>query len=265
MDHLNFWKRNVDLQTSIGVDTNNEKDYESQVTGNFNPISLQATDVSKSVKADDAEVPLGLWNDEIFKGSISGVAFASGVHDSLLEALRNSLGIRWFRKRLFSSYTAYMRKVYGHSWPEKLCNARKYKSAVHGEIVKDGNRGANAIRRGVNSSWWTWDAGSSLFFWRWTDEVKLDARDGSSFPWKFYPLPSYKIPQKYPKNPLERELVAEKVKVPIKRGYIETGLVKSLSASSIFRKAKLQLKANFKLHVLHVAGTRMIEQGTDGL
>ena len=89
--------------------------------------------------------------------------------------------------------------------------------------------GADAMRRGVNASWWTWDAGSSLFFWRWTDEVKLDARDGSSFPWKSYPLPSYKIPQKYPKNPLERELVAEKVKVPIKRGYIETGLVKSLS------------------------------------
>ena len=33
----------------------------------------------------------------------------------------------------------------------------------------------------------------------------------------------------------------------------------------VLRLRKLQLKSNFKLHVLHVAGTRMIEQGTDGL
>ena len=33
----------------------------------------------------------------------------------------------------------------------------------------------------------------------------------------------------------------------------------------ILRLRKLQLKANFKLHVVHVAGSRMIEQGTDGL
>ena len=33
----------------------------------------------------------------------------------------------------------------------------------------------------------------------------------------------------------------------------------------VLRLRKLQLKANFKIHVVHVAGTRMIEQGTDGL
>ena len=32
----------------------------------------------------------------------------------------------------------------------------------------------------------------------------------------------------------------------------------------VLRLRKLQLRANFKLHVVHVAGTRMIEQGTDG-
>ena len=33
----------------------------------------------------------------------------------------------------------------------------------------------------------------------------------------------------------------------------------------VLRLRKLQLKSNFKLHVVHVAGTRMVEQGTDGL
>ena len=33
----------------------------------------------------------------------------------------------------------------------------------------------------------------------------------------------------------------------------------------VLRLRKLQLKSNFKVHVLHAAGSRMIEQGTDGL
>ena len=35
--------------------------------------------------------------------------------------------------------------------------------------------------------------------------------------------------------------------------------------SLILRLRRLQMKANFKLHLIHVAGSRMIEQGTDGL
>ena len=61
-----------------------ENDYTSQVTGDFNPISLRATDISKSVKADDAEIPLGLWNEEIFKGSKSEVEYDPNVHDAIL-------------------------------------------------------------------------------------------------------------------------------------------------------------------------------------
>ena len=73
------------------------------------------------------------------------------------------------------------------------------------------------------------DEGSTLFFWRWPPEVRRDARDGSTFPWKFSPMPSYKVPQKYPADTCERQLMIDKVLVPIRRGYIGPGPVLSLS------------------------------------
>ena len=68
-----------------------------------------------------------------------------------------------------------------------------------------------------------------FFFWRWPPEFRRDARDGSTFPWKFPPMPAYKIPQKYPSASQERQLMVDKVMVPITRGYITSGHVLSLS------------------------------------
>jgi hypothetical protein len=31
----------------------------------------------------------------------------------------------------------------------------------------------------MRASWWGWDAGSSLFFWRWPSEFRKEARDGT--------------------------------------------------------------------------------------
>ena len=81
----------------------------------------------------------------------------------------------------------------------------------------------------MNASWWNWDEGSSLFFWRWPEEAQIDARDGSRFPWKFFPMPAYKKPQRYPNNLKEKELIIDKLSIPINRGYISPGIVKSLS------------------------------------
>lgn len=172
---------------------------------------------------------MDLWNKELFDGEIIKVQYVPEVHDRLLESIRTHLGMRWFRRRLFLSFCLHMRLEYGMNWAHKLKEARKSSVKLNVDLLKDGETGADAIRRGVNASWWTWDSGSTLFFWRWPKEVMKDARDGSSFPWKFYPLPAYKIPQKFPSNEVEKQLMIDKVLVPIERGYISPGLVKSLS------------------------------------
>ena len=38
---------------------------------------------------------------------------------------------------------------------------------------------ADCITRAVNSTWWDWSDGSRLFFWRWPDPWRLEARDGA--------------------------------------------------------------------------------------
>ena len=212
------------------------ENYLSQFSGNVNPIADQKTSVEKSVKSHDAEVPVDLWNKEIFLGSESGVNYQPSKHDKLLEVLREKLAMCWFRKRLFLSFCTYMRDEYGTRWVHQLKKARIDKTKHQTEIFKDADVGLDAISRGVNVNWWTWTEGSTLFFWRWPKEVRKDARDGSSFPWKFYPLPAYRIPQKYPKDDQERKMMIDKLMVPINRGYISPGLVKSLSV--FFRSSK---------------------------
>ena len=49
------------------------------------------------------------------------------------------------------------------------------------------------------------------------------------------------------------------------RAFIKGSSKSPLLFLLVLRLHKLQLKTNFKLHVLHVAGSRMVEQGTDGL
>jgi hypothetical protein len=39
-------------------------------------------------------------------------------------------------------------------------------------------RGVEAIRHATGSSWWSWDAGSSPFFWRWPPDYQAPLRDG---------------------------------------------------------------------------------------
>lgn len=46
------------------------------------------------------------------------------------------------------------------------------------ELLKDLRVGRDTIRRAGLSSWWEWDAGSTLFFWRWPSEYKKDVQDG---------------------------------------------------------------------------------------
>ena len=168
-------------------------------------MSLQTTDLTKSVKADNAEVPVELRNAEILKVPGIDIVYDPELHNPVLETLRSHLGMRLFRKHLFHSFSSYMKKEYGHHWPNLLMQARKSRKMKNSVLLKDGDRGADTIRCDVDASWWTWDEGSSLFFWRWPSEEKRDTRNGSSFPWKIYSLPAYKLPQKYPRNARERD------------------------------------------------------------
>lgn len=41
----------------------------------------------------------------------------------------------------------------------------------------------DCIRYAAKASWWEWDGGSCLFFWRWPGPFRLYARDGQPHLW----------------------------------------------------------------------------------
>ncbi len=87
------------------------------------------------------------------------------------------------------------------------------------ELLKDLKVGRDAIRRAGLSSWWEWDAGSTLLFWRWPEEYKKDVRDGLEVCVEGQ-LPEYWAKQRWPENPKEREQLRKKLFKPVSKRYI---------------------------------------------
>jgi hypothetical protein len=89
--------------------------------------------------------------------------------------------------------------------------------------------GRDFVQRICDSSWWNWDGGSTLFFWRWPSEFRTQMRDGIPLWFDSTLAPSYRRPQRAEKNPTLKARVKEKLDKVLKRRYFEVGLVKSLT------------------------------------
>ena len=199
-------------------------DFKSMIHGDFvTDVSASAGDRNlKAVKSDDAQIPVKLWNNKIVRG------ISSDEQDEALEVFRNTWVIRWYRRHTYRSFIQYMTKCHGRNWAYRLACARQ-RNQVTSDLYKDGAVGSDALSRILMATWWTWKAGSTLLFWRWAREARRDARDGSTLPWKIPPFPKYVLPQRYPKNVREKEMVVSKIKDPIAKRYISEGFVESLS------------------------------------
>ena len=93
----------------------------------------------------------------------------------------------------------------------------------------DLDAGREAIDRACWASWWTWDAGSRPFHWRWPKEYQERIRDGIRVHFKTTP-PAYCVPQRATKDPTDKARVVEKLQKVRDRGYIGPGPVKSLTS-----------------------------------
>ena len=89
-----------------------------------------------------------------------------------------------------------------------------------------------------SSSWWEWENGSSLFFWRWHPDIREEVRDGLKVhilnPLN---LPNFLVPQRLPSDG-STQVISTKVAIPVQKGYIEDGFVKSLSQFFAVPKVK---------------------------
>lgn len=215
-------------------------------------------DNDKAAKADGAKPNVPMWDLRI-------QANRSDLSSDFLARYRELLMIGW-RRRCYLSFIRYLRGTYGEDWSERSRgvqasnqgspSARQFATGPKQEgreLVRDIERGTEVLTQifggdGVRKggSFWDWDAGSSLLFWRWPPEVRRDTRDGA----KVYikgKLPQYKAPQRVPGDKDQAQHLRQKLWRVRERGYICPGPVQSLT--NVFAVPKVQNEAGEVLDV----------------
>jgi len=79
------------------------------------------------------------------------------------------------------------------------------------ELTRDLEVGQDVIHRVANSTWWNWDAGSTLYFWRWPKRCRLAVRDGSKLFVDKSKLPRYMKLQQWPSDEAQRDKLMSKL------------------------------------------------------
>ena len=101
--------------------------------------------------------------------------------------------------------------------------------------------GVEALGRALEATWWDWDWGSSLFFWRWPDSHILWARDGQPH-FVTGELPQTKEPQRRAATDEDQQKMNKKVNKVRKRRYICTGYVSCLTNMFFVKKGKVDIR-----------------------
>lgn len=133
------------------------------------------------------------------------------------------------------------------SWIRRL-QSRKRKSCGDdgiSELRKDVFVGRDAIVRASSSSWWLWEGGSTIFYWRWPAVYRKSARDGTPLFIDHGRLPRYTEGQRDCKEENIQSKVRNKVNGLRSKGYISPGLVKSITLFFHVLKGKDDIRMVF--------------------
>jgi hypothetical protein len=198
------------------------------------------TVTDKAVKADDAAAPSHMWDARI------QLLWPSLTQDHLV-ALQSFL-LRWLRRKTTRELRRYLADHYGTNWCSELSVQRKqlvhkfgsgseeqttggyllqlrarcdhYTTSMDSQpLVHEADKGLLAIGALSNASWWSWDAGSALFFWRWPETLLPLARDGMDL-WISKPIvPRFKRSKIYKGE--EHSLLAGKFRKMMDRSYVK--------------------------------------------
>ena len=217
----------------------------------------------KAAKDDDAEVIEQQWDvwsvdnfnppgNEVGKVCVPG-SYCGVKHGRFFSSLR-SMALRWYRRRILQSFLKYLRSHHGggkvyeevvlwngvprtakiplwvklrYKFRSMAGSHRKRGKPDQPEFRKDLLVGREAVWRSTLATWWNWDGGSTLYFWRWPTCVRPSIRDGTKAFIHRDRLPSYTQPQKLSKDPDTRDRVRRKVNGVRGRCYIREGGVKS--------------------------------------
>ena len=223
----------------------------------------------KAARADDDEADSAdwdIWSVENFKPPHGSTALICvGKYDELAHAplfigLR-SLLIRRYRKNVLQSFLRYMKIEYngglvrlrGTQFERKKIMIPKWtvmnratqaknSSRSKDNLTKDLEAGRDAIGRAANATWWNWDDGSTLFFWRWPRWSRPSVRDGIKLFVDWDKMPSHWKKQQWPKDEASSNKLKKKLSGVRKKHYVQPGFVKSLTGYFAVPKAKTDIR-----------------------
>jgi len=205
---------------NVGVDSRLDPYFAKFLLGASDDIQVAARE--KAAKHDNAAVPTFLWNDNLWEAyrNHPAVYTAASLYSfrtskDPLDVLRVSFFLPLWKRSVVRSW----RKYY-------LCQTY---SDAGSDRDKDRSAAADCFRYVSKASWWEWDGGSRLFFWRWPVHVRQAARDGFKSFIKG-PLPHYHVPQREEKDEAIKEKVIPKLVKVVDNGYMIPCKVKSLTS-----------------------------------
>jgi hypothetical protein len=174
-----------------------------------------STATAKAVKADDTQVPVHLWNDRVFAcPSLKRLeSLTKEKKEKALDQLRAGFPVIWKRKveRDFIEWF----------------HGSEHRYDDRADIWQAGLQSCVYARR---SDWWEWTGGSKIFFWRWPNRYREEARKGVP-PYFIGDPPTLMGSQPPYTDEANRLKVKKKVMAVVKKGYIvrsSPGAIRSL-------------------------------------
>jgi len=185
----------------------------------------------KAAKADDAEIPLHLWNKRIS-------CFWPESHQKL-DVIRNFF-LKWHFRRLFKGFLRHLRGKFGLILDEfltmrKLEYLRRFQEQLgglgsflqpsttftyvpHTGLQDEIKCGMQVLNSYMGSTFFEWKNGSTLIFWNWHKDMQDVARIGFE-PFISGPLPSHTKRASTFKSPMHEKILSKVIKA-LKRQYL---------------------------------------------
>jgi len=179
----------------------------------------ESKDFARAVKADDAEIPIHLWNDRVRAPGVS-----KERRDKALVGLRK-LGFRRFRKVLLRDCSVYLASAYGADWERQ---PRRRRGGERTELDRDQGAITSMLWHSTHTNWFEFKAGSRLVHFRFPERYRKEVRDGVKV---FFERPGPTTRKKQPiiEDVTIRAKTKEKISKVLKRRYLlpSDSLVKS--------------------------------------
>lgn len=188
----------------------------------------------KAAKADDAEVPVHVWNDALLRG----VQLKSGTSPEDVDRAANVLREWWLKRFWRKLYDACLTRLRKHSTDESHWTVKpRVKNGQATDLGMEIHALNAVLWHSTQGNWFEYKSGSALHYFRFPVFYQDIAKDGVPV---FFEKEGPRTKRKQPKmsDTNMRRTVASKVGKVINRGYVMSSGIRLLSLIKYFAVPK---------------------------